>query len=57
MRVLFCIPVASSKSERIFSTAGNHCRPTRASMSPDTLERLVMVHSNVGLLRAMGVRR
>ena len=49
--------VASSKCKRIFSTADSHCRPSRADMSPDTLERLVVVHSNVALLRDMGVRR
>ena len=49
--------VVSSKSKRIFNTANNHCRTSRADMSPDTLERLVVVHSNVALLRDMGVRR
>jgi len=49
--------VASSKCKRIFSTADSYCRPSRADMSPDTLERLVVVHSNVALLRDMGVRR
>ena len=54
VRVIFAIPTASSKSERVFSVAGNVVRPNRASLSCEKVEQLVMIKSNLYLFREMG---
>ena len=56
VRVIFPIPVASSKSERVFSVAGNVVTQKRASLAPEKVEACVIVKSNLGLLRHMGMR-
>ena len=57
VRVVFAIPVASSKSERVFSVAGNTVTQKRASLAPEKVEACVIVKSNVSLLREMGFRK
>ena len=57
VRVVFAIPVASSKSERVFSVAGNVVTPKRASLAPEKVESCVIVKTNASLLRDMGLRK
>ena len=57
VRVVFAIPVASSKSERVFSVAGNVVTPKRASLTPEKVESCVIVKTNASLLRDMGLRK
>ena len=57
VRVTFAVPVASSKSERVFSVAGNTVTAKRACLSPETVEECVVVKSNVSLLRELGLRK
>ena len=56
VRVIFPIPVASSKSERVFSVAGNVVTQNRARLAPEKVEAYVIVKSNLGLLRHMSMR-
>ena len=53
IRLVFVIPVASSKSERVFSVAGNTVTQKRASL----VENCVIVQSNMNLLREIGFRK
>ena len=46
--------MASSKSERVFSVAGNVVTQKRAYLTPEKVEAWVIVKSNFGLLRDMG---
>lgn len=57
VRVVFGVPVASSKSERVFSVAGNTVTPKRASLGTDTTESLVIIKTNLGILKEMGIRK
>ena len=57
VRVLFAIPVASSKSERVFSVAGNVVTQKRACLAPEKVESCVIVKTNLSLLREMGFRK
>ena len=57
VRVVLAIPVASSKSERVFSVAGNVVTPKRASLAPEEVENSVIVKTNASLLRDMGLRK
>ena len=54
-RKILAVPAASSKSERVFSVAGNTVTPKRGSMSPVTVEALVTVACNLRLLKEMGL--
>ena len=56
VRVVFAVPVASSKSERVFSVAGNVVTPKRARLNPEKVEDLVVVKCNLALLKTMGLR-
>ena len=56
-RVVFAVPAASSKSERVFSVAGNCVKPARSRLSPETVENLVIMKSNLALLKEFGVRK
>ena len=38
VRVIFALPVASSKSARVFGVASNTVKPNRSSLVPDTVE-------------------
>ena len=49
-------PVASSKSERVFSVAGNVVTQKIGFLPPEKVEACVIVKSNLGLLRDMGFR-
>ena len=50
VRVVFSIPAASSKSERVFSVAGRIVTPDRNRMAPEMVESLVMMKCNLRLL-------
>ena len=49
-------PVASIKSERVFSAASNMVTQKRACFAPEKVEACVIVKSNHGLIRDMGFR-
>ena len=50
VRVVFSIPAASSKSERVFSVAGRIVTPARNRTLPEQVENLVIIKSNLRLL-------
>jgi len=50
-RKFLCIMPASASIERVFSTGGNVVSKKRSSLSPETIEDLVLVHDNRELLR------
>ena len=54
-RIVFAVPAASSKSERVFSVAGNIVTPKRASLNPAKVEQLITVKCNMQLLRQFGI--
>ena len=51
VRVIFPIPAASSKSERVFSVAGRIVTPDRNRLAPELVEDLVTMKCNLRLLR------
>ena len=53
----FELSAASSKSERVFSVAGNVVTPIRANLNPEKVEDLVVVKCNSRLLNSMGFIR
>ena len=53
-RIVFAVPAASSKSERVFSVAGNTVTPKRACLAPNKVEHLVTIKTNLRLLRQFG---
>ena len=53
VRVLFTIPAASSKSEKVFSVAGRIVSPDRNRLAPELVENLVIMKCNLRLLREM----
>ena len=57
VKVVFPVPAASSKSERVFSFAGNVATTKRANLNPDKVEDLVVVKCNLRLLKSMGFIR
>ena len=57
VRTVFPVPAASSKSERVFSVAGNFVRPQRNRMEGETVENLVTMKCNLELLKEMGLRK
>ena len=52
VKVVFKVPAASSKSEQVFSVAGNVVTPKRAKLNPENVEHLVVVMCNLRLLKA-----
>ena len=46
---VFPVPVASSKSERVFSVAGNVVTPKRANLNPEKVEDLMVVECNLSI--------
>ena len=57
VRIVFPVPAVSSKSERVFSAAGNVVTAKRASLNPEKVEDLVIVKCNLWLLKGMGMRK
>ena len=57
VKVVFPVPAASSKSEQVFSVAGNVVTPKRAKLNLAKVEGLVVVKFNLGLLKTMGFRK
>ena len=57
VRVVFAVPVASSKSERVFSVVGRTVTAQRASMAPEKVEDVVTVNTNIRLLRQFGLKK
>ena len=55
--VIFAVPVASTKSERVFSVAGNIVTAKRANLNPERVENIVIVNTNIWILREMGIRK
>ena len=53
-RIVFAVPAASSKSERVFSVAGNTVTPKRACLAPNKVEHLVTIKTNLRPLRQFG---
>ena len=43
------LSAASSKSERVFSVAGNVVTPKRANLNPEKVEDLVVVECNLSI--------
>ena len=41
-----CVPASSAAVERIFSIAGNICKPNRSSLTDTTFERLMYIRCN-----------
>ena len=56
LKVVFPVPAASSKSERVFS-AGSVVTPKTANLNPEKVEDLVVVKCNLRLLKSMGFIR
>ena len=56
-RVVLPVPAASSKSERVFSVAGNVVRPKRNGLGSDKVEDLVTMKCNLMLLKEMGITK
>jgi hAT family C-terminal dimerisation region len=44
---VLCIPASSAASERVFSTAGRLLEKRRTSLSPNTVNNLLFLHSNI----------
>ena len=57
VKVVFPVPAASSKSERVFSVAGKVVTPKRAYLNPEKVEDLMVVKCNLRLLKSMGFFR
>ena len=57
VRIVFPVPAASLKSERVFSAAGNVVTAKRASLNPEKVEDLVIVKCNLSLIKGMGMRK
>ena len=57
VRIVFPVPAASSKSERVFSASGNVVTAKRASLNSEKMEDLVIVKCNLSLLKDMGMRK
>ena len=57
LKVVFPVPAASSKSERVFSVAGSVVTPKTANLNPEKVEDLVVVKCNLRLLKSMGLIR
>ena len=52
-RIVLAFPVASIKSERVFSAAGRVVTPSRSRLAPEKVENLVTVSQNSRLLKEM----
>ena len=54
-RIVFAVPAASLKSERLFSVNGNIVTFKRASLNSAKGEQLITVKCNMQLLRQIGI--
>ena len=57
LRVVFAVPVASSKSEHVISVAGKIVTPMWANLDTDKVEELVIVKNNLSILRELDFRK
>ena len=57
VRVVFVVPEASSKSERVFSLADLVVSSLRNRLSPVKVENIATIHSNLPILKEMGIRK
>ena len=57
VRVVFAVPAASSKNERVFSVAGLVVSALRNRLDPRKVENIIAIKSNLRLLKDMGVRK
>ena len=57
MHIIERYEFASSKSERVFSVAGNIVTPKRTRLNTEKTESLVIVNTNLRILRDMGIRK
>ena len=46
-RKVLCVPATSAASERVFSTAGRLLDKRRTTLSPDNVNSLLFLHSNM----------
>ena len=53
VKVVFPVPLASSKYGRVFSVPGNVVTPKRANLNPEKVEDLAVVKCNLKLLKTM----
>ena len=53
-RVVFAVPAASSKSERVFSAAGSVLTCRRSQLNPDKVEDILTIKLNLSLLKEYG---
>lgn len=49
-RRYLAIPATSAPCERLFSTGGRVLEKRRASLNPDTVREIIIVHDNIDLL-------
>ena len=49
-RAVFAVPAASSKSEQVFSVAGNIVTLKRASLNPEKVEQLIVIKYNMQIV-------
>ena len=57
LKVVFPVPAASSKSERVFSVAGNVVTSKRVKLNPEKVKDLVVVKRNSRMLKTIGFRK
>jgi hypothetical protein len=57
VRVVFGVPVASSKSERVYSAAGRCVTAQRNRLAPEMVQNLVVMCTNLPLLKEKGLRK
>jgi hypothetical protein len=54
VRVVYSVQESSSKSERVFSSAGNTVTALRNRLDAEKVENLIIVKLNVNLLKEFG---
>ena len=57
VRVVFAVPVASSKSERVYSVVGRTVTAQRASIAPEKVKDVVTVNTNIRQLREFNMKK
>ena len=56
-RVVMCVPVASSSSERVFSLSGRLVTPARNRLDPTKVEAMVLITANLKKLKEWEIRK